>query len=82
MAKQKKSKKYTKSFYVRSGPSVTVSADWEDFNWTIGDIAGKNGILTPGIDIDEIIYEVVDKDGNILDTQTASFGVPDDGGAE
>ena len=82
MAKQTKSKKYTKSFYVRSGPNVTVSADSEDFNCTIGDIAGKDGILTPGVDIDEIIYEVVDNDGNILDTQTAAFGVQEDGGSE
>ena len=79
---QKKSKRYTKSFYVRSGPSVSVSADWEDFAWTIGDISGKDGILTPGVDIDEVIYEVVDKNGNILDTQTAAFGVQEDGGSE
>tara|TARA_Y100001963_G_scaffold68502_1_gene95452 strand:+ start:2530 stop:2775 length:246 start_codon:yes stop_codon:yes gene_type:complete len=78
----KKSKKYKKSFYVKNGPSVNVTSSMEDFEWAIGAIAGKNGMLIPGEDIDEITYEVVDKDGNILDTQTATFSLSEDGGSE
>ena len=81
MAKRK-SKKYQKSFYVKNSSCTNVSACREDFDWTIGAIAGSNGLLRPGIDIEEVIYEVTDEDGNILDTQTATFGLSEDGGSE
>ena len=78
MANQK-SKKSKKSYYVKNGKATNVTVVPE---FTIGQLAYMDRILEPGVDIDSIIYEEVDKDGNILDTQTATLSIQKGRGAK